>query len=61
MTALEELHAAQVNTPVVAFSSAGWPELRVAAEMLSATSFVPTMAEPSRLRGAVGLAVFSRW
>jgi DNA-binding NarL/FixJ family response regulator len=41
VTALEELHAARLDTPVVAFSSAIWPELRVAAEMLGATSFVP--------------------
>ena len=61
LTALEELHAAQVHTPVVAFSSTVQPELRVAAEMLGATSYVPTMAEPSQLRHAVELATSPRW
>ena len=59
MTALEEQHAAQVHIPVVAFSSTSQPYLRLAAEMLGATAFVPTIAQPLPLRTAVE-AVVSR-
>jgi DNA-binding NarL/FixJ family response regulator len=60
MTALEELHAAQVHTPVVAFSTTSQPYLRLAAEMLGVSAFVPTIGDPFQLRCAVQSAASQR-